>query len=108
MSDGEQDPIFTRLEDQITWYDRKSQSAQHIYKRLKVLEIFAAAIIPFLAGFHFDHVMLLYRRTGRADHDCRGRSAPEPVPAELDELSLDLRSAPARKVCLSRQGGSLR
>jgi hypothetical protein len=59
MSDGEQDPIFTRLEDQITWYDRKSLSAQHIYKRLKVLEIFAAAMIPFLAGFHFDHVMLL-------------------------------------------------
>jgi hypothetical protein len=44
------DPIYTRLEEQIDWYDRKSRAAQRIFKRIKVAEILAAAIIPFLAG----------------------------------------------------------
>ncbi|HVZ85175.1 MAG TPA: DUF4231 domain-containing protein [Terracidiphilus sp.] len=44
------DPIYARLEDQINWYDRKSRSAQRAFKRIKVVEIFAAAIIPFLSG----------------------------------------------------------
>jgi hypothetical protein len=49
------DPIIGRLEDQISWYDRKSRSAQHIYKRVKVVEILAAAMIPLLAGHTFPH-----------------------------------------------------
>lgn len=53
------DPIFQRLEDQINWYNRKSTSAQHIFKRMKIIEIFAAAIIPFLAGLSFRHVTLI-------------------------------------------------
>ncbi len=56
---AETDPIFQRLEDQINWYNRKSTSAQHIFKRMKVIEIFAAAIIPFLAGLSFRHVTLI-------------------------------------------------
>ena len=44
------DPIFQRLEDQIAWYSGKSRAAQHTYKRLKVVEIIAAATIPFIAG----------------------------------------------------------
>ncbi len=59
MSDEGQDPIVARLEDQIDWYDRKSRSAQRLYKRLKVLEILAAAVIPFLAGFNFPHIMIV-------------------------------------------------
>ncbi len=47
------DPIIQRLEDQIDWYNRKSRSAQHIFKRMKVVEILAAALIPFLSGFSF-------------------------------------------------------
>ena len=47
----EQDPILERLEDQIAWYDRKSLSNQRIYKRIKIVEILAAAVIPFLAAF---------------------------------------------------------
>lgn len=43
------DPIMERLEEQIAWYDRKSQTNQRMYKRIKVVEILAAAIIPFLA-----------------------------------------------------------
>ena len=32
------DPIIARLEDQIAWYDRKSQQNQHAFKRIKVTE----------------------------------------------------------------------
>lgn len=39
-----------RLEDQIDWYSRKSQFNQRWYKRLRVVEIVSASIIPFLAG----------------------------------------------------------
>jgi Protein of unknown function (DUF4231) len=35
-----------RLEDQLRWYDRKSQSAQHAYKRVKVLQLVLAAGVP--------------------------------------------------------------
>lgn len=44
------DPIIERLEDQIAWYDRKSIADQQTYKRIKIIEISAAAIIPFLAA----------------------------------------------------------
>lgn len=47
---GEPDLILERLEDQIAWYSRKSASCQRIFKRIKLVEIVAAAIIPFLAG----------------------------------------------------------
>src|SRR3954454_9693067 len=43
-------PAWTRLEDQLEWYDRKSISAQQAFKRLKVLEIVVAAAIPVVAG----------------------------------------------------------
>jgi hypothetical protein len=43
------DPIMERLEDQIAWYDRKSMSNQRVYRRIKITEILAAAVIPFLA-----------------------------------------------------------
>jgi hypothetical protein len=49
------DPITDRLEDQIEWYDRKSRSAQRIYKRIKIVEILSAAMIPLLAGLSFPH-----------------------------------------------------
>ena len=44
------DPVIDRLEDQINWYDRKSLSSQHAFKRIKVMEIIAAALIPFLSA----------------------------------------------------------
>src|SRR5271165_7657706 len=46
------DPIIDRLEDQIGWYDAKSGKLQKTYKRIKVVEIIAAALIPFLAALH--------------------------------------------------------
>ncbi len=47
------DPVFDRLEDQIRWYDQKSQWNQRWFKRLKVTEIVAAALIPFMAAWGF-------------------------------------------------------
>ena len=46
-----------RLEDQIGWYDRKSTTNQGYFKRIKTLEIAAAAIIPFLSAFTFARMM---------------------------------------------------
>jgi hypothetical protein len=53
------DPVVERLEDQLAWYDRKSIANQRTYKRIKVGEIFAAAIIPFLAGSGLPHVLFV-------------------------------------------------
>lgn len=49
------DPVMERLEDQLGWYDRKSIASQRIFKRIKVVEILSAAIIPFLAGLSLPH-----------------------------------------------------
>lgn len=42
--------IKDRLENQISWYDSKSQSAQKNYKRSGVIEFICAASVPFFAG----------------------------------------------------------
>ena len=59
VPDPESDPIFGRLEDQIDWYNRKSRSARRAFKRIKVVEILAAAAIPFLAALSFPHDKLV-------------------------------------------------
>lgn len=43
-------PAWERLEDQVGWYDRKSQGAQRAFKRLKVLQLVAAAAVPVVAA----------------------------------------------------------
>jgi len=48
-----------RLEDQIAWYDRKSMSNQRAYKRIKITEILAAAVIPFLAAPRLAHTSIV-------------------------------------------------
>jgi hypothetical protein len=47
---NEEQYLNERLDDQINWYSKKSQTNQRWFKRLRLLEIIAAAIIPFLAG----------------------------------------------------------
>ncbi len=47
----QQEYIDTRLDDQINWYDKKSQWNQKFYKRLRIFEIVAASSIPLLTGF---------------------------------------------------------
>jgi hypothetical protein len=44
------DPTMERLEDQIRWYDSKSRTNQQWFKGLKGVVIFAAALIPLMAG----------------------------------------------------------
>jgi hypothetical protein len=51
------DPIMERLEDQIGWYDRKSISNQQAFKRIKIVEILAAATIPFLSAFGYPRLI---------------------------------------------------
>ncbi len=46
----EDEYIQNRIDDQINWYSKKSQLNQKWFKRLKIVEIASAAIIPFLAG----------------------------------------------------------
>lgn len=43
--------ITSRLDDQITWYDKKAQQAQRIYKRMQFAELIVAAAIPLLANY---------------------------------------------------------
>jgi Protein of unknown function (DUF4231) len=51
------DPIMDRLEDQIGWYDRKSMINQRHFKRIKMVEIAAAAIVPFMSAFSLPRVV---------------------------------------------------
>jgi hypothetical protein len=46
------DPTWDRLEDQISWYDRKAADNQRRYKWLKLLEIAIAAALPVVAAVH--------------------------------------------------------
>lgn len=45
-------PAWTRLEDQLCWYDSKSISCQKWYKILKFIQIFLAVLIPLIS--HLD------------------------------------------------------
>ena len=49
------DPIMERLDDQIKWYGDKSSHCQRFYKRIKLTEIIAAALIPFVVGAHIPY-----------------------------------------------------
>jgi hypothetical protein len=42
--------IEKRVQDQIDWYNRKGLSNQKTFKWLRLVEIVAAALIPFLSG----------------------------------------------------------
>ena len=49
-----------RLDDQIEWYNKKSVQLQKSFKRLRTLEIFLAASIPFLVGYTKDRPVVLF------------------------------------------------
>jgi hypothetical protein len=46
----QQMPTLERLDNQIAWYDQKSLVNQRWYKWLKMVVVFAAAVIPFAAA----------------------------------------------------------
>ncbi len=54
----EREYIEQRVEDQINWYDGKSQDAQKWFKRLRGAEILSAAAIPLIAGFGQDSFLV--------------------------------------------------
>lgn len=47
----EKEYLESRLEDQISWYDKKSKFNQQMYKRLVLIEIVFSVSIPFLTSF---------------------------------------------------------
>jgi hypothetical protein len=51
MSVNQDNPTLRRLEEQIDWYDKKSVFNQSCYKRLKIIQVVTAALIPLVAGF---------------------------------------------------------
>ena len=57
MKYSEEDYLKDRVDDQIDWYDRRSQSNQKWYKWLRLIEIIAAASIPFVAGYMSDSAL---------------------------------------------------
>jgi Protein of unknown function (DUF4231) len=50
IDDPIKDPVLDRLNDQLAWYSQKSRAARSTFKRIKMTEIVAAALIPFLTG----------------------------------------------------------
>lgn len=50
MSTDQENPTLKRLEEQIDWYDKKSAFNQRWFKRIKIVELIAGALIPLLAG----------------------------------------------------------
>ena len=58
--DVNDDPNIARIEEQIGWYDTKGGTFQKKYKRIKLIEIVAAAFIPFLSALHFSDPNLLF------------------------------------------------
>lgn len=54
MEITENDYFKERLDQQIEWYDKKSQSHQKSYKWAKRIEFVLAALIPLLSGFSKD------------------------------------------------------
>lgn len=47
-----ENPTIQRLEEQIRWYDKKSNYNQRCFHWLKIIEIVVAAFIPFFAGLN--------------------------------------------------------
>ena len=51
---NEKEYVSNRLEDQITWYDKKSVWHHKWFKRLQVYQIIAAALIPVFVNYVSD------------------------------------------------------
>jgi hypothetical protein len=67
-------PSLQRLDDQIDWYDKKSQHAQTWFKNLKLIQLISAAN-NYLPG-DFQHSLLGQGGSGsRPGHPARGGTA---------------------------------
>ncbi|MCB1775772.1 MAG: DUF4231 domain-containing protein [Gammaproteobacteria bacterium] len=45
-----EDTGYARLEDQIAWFDDRSSTHQAVYRRLKIIAIAAAALVPLVSS----------------------------------------------------------
>jgi len=57
---NQEDYLIQRVDDQINWYDNKSQWNQKLFKRLRVFEIVIAALIPLLSGYVYQYKYMDY------------------------------------------------
>ncbi|MGH3998904.1 MAG: DUF4231 domain-containing protein, partial [Pseudonocardiaceae bacterium] len=57
VEDGQVGPAWDRLEDQLSWYDRKSVAAQRAYKRIKLSQLIVGAAVPVFAGLQLSPVL---------------------------------------------------
>lgn len=48
---SQSDVVMERLEDQLTWYDRKASYNEGMFKRLRIATIVASSAIPLCAAF---------------------------------------------------------
>ena len=84
-------PAWEWLEQQIDWYDRKSDYNQRWFKGLKLLQIVIAAAIPVAAAASAP--AWLMGAGGAVIVILEGVQQLRAVPAELDRLPLHLRAA---------------
>src|SRR5579884_2378578 len=92
------DPTLERLEDQISWYDHKSNFNQRTFKWMKVIEIGAAGLVPLFSGFKLPWVA---GSLGALIAILEGV-------LQLNQLPFHLRIPEARKISLFSRGWSLR
>ena len=50
LQQPEDGPAWDRLQDQLSWYDRKSIAAQQAYKRVKLCQLIIGAAVPVVAA----------------------------------------------------------
>src|SRR5579875_3794940 len=98
------DPTLERLEDQIGWYDHKSNFNQRTFKWMKVIEIGAAGLVPLFSGFKLPWVA----GSLGADRNFGRRAPTQSISLQLDHLPFHLRIPEARKISLFSRGWSLR
>ena len=101
----EADPTLERLEDQINWYDRKSNYSQKVYKWLKIIEIVAAALVPLSAGLH--QPAPVTGSLGVLIAVLEGLLQLNQYHQQLDYLSVNLRDVEAREVSIPGERRSL-
>lgn len=52
------DDTLDRLDKQLKWYSDKSKNSQNWFKRIKLSEIIAAALIPFFVGINIPSIVI--------------------------------------------------
>ena len=97
------DIVMERVEDQIAWYDKKSSNCQRNYERIKLTEIIAAALIPFVVGAHIPYAAWIAGGLGVLITILEGVLQLNTYQQIWNHLSCHVRGDEAREVHLPRQ-----